>query len=124
MSEPILYIMCGLPFSGKTTLAQELSKRFGIAIVGIDNIREERGFSWLENEKVTAEDWKSIFDESYKRTLAHLEEHKSVLYDSANQDRISRDRLRQIAHYGEVSSKVIFLDVPEGEIRKRWIKNQ
>jgi broad-specificity NMP kinase len=29
MSEPTLYILCGLPFAGKTTLAKELVKHFG-----------------------------------------------------------------------------------------------
>ena len=124
MNEPTLYIMCGLPFSGKTVLAQKLSDRFGFPIVGIDNIKEERGFSWEENEKVTAEVWKSIFDESYKRTLAYLQTSTSVIYDSANQDRTSRDRLRKLAQSGNLDSKVILVDVPEDEIRKRWLKNQ
>jgi len=121
---PVLYIMCGLPFSGKTVLAQTLSRRFGLPIVGIDNIREERGFTWEENVKVTAEDWKAIFDVSYERTLAYLKERKSVIYDSANQDRISRDRLRNLAQRGKSIAKVILVDVPEGEIRKRWLNNQ
>src|SRR6266852_5406016 len=120
MNEPTLYIMCGLPFSGKTVLAQKLSDRFGFPIVGIDNIREERGFSWEENAKVTAEDWKAIFDESYERTLAYLKERQSVIYDSANQDRVSRNRLRSLAQRGKANSKVILVDVPEDEIRQRW----
>lgn len=124
MLEPILYIMCGLPFSGKTTLAQALTRQLGFPIVGIDNIREERGFSWEDNAKVTAEDWKSIFNESFERTLAYLKDHKCVIYDSANQDRASRDRLRNLAQTGNFNSRVIFVNVPEDEIKRRWLKNQ
>src|SRR5258707_7365859 len=109
MNEPVLYIMCGLPFSGKTTLAQTLSRRFRFPLVAIDTIREERGFTWEDNAKVTVEDWKGIFHESYKRTLEYLEERKSVLYDSANQDRVSRDRLRDLAQSGNFTSKVILV---------------
>jgi tRNA uridine 5-carbamoylmethylation protein Kti12 len=32
MSESTLYILRGLPFAGKTTLAKELVKRFGLWI--------------------------------------------------------------------------------------------
>ena len=32
MNETRLYILCGLPFAGKTTLAKELVKRFGFYV--------------------------------------------------------------------------------------------
>ncbi len=111
--KPTLYILCGLPFSGKSRLARELSQRFGFPIVSIDTIRENRGFSWEENEKVTIEDWKSIFEESYQVTLSLLRSGKNVLYDSANQDRVSRDKLRSLVAEGGFPTKVIFLDVSE-----------
>ena len=38
MSEPTLYILCGLPFAGKTTLAKELVKHFGFVHIDIDQI--------------------------------------------------------------------------------------
>ena len=121
---PTLYILCGLPFSGKTVLAKQLTDKLGFAVVGIDAIRENRGFSWEDNEKVTTEDWQSIFQESYDRTLALLARGKSIIYDSANQDRISRDRLRALAAKGGYPTRVIFMDVPEREVRGRWLQNQ
>jgi len=116
--------MCGLPYSGKTVLAEELSGRLGFPIVGIDNIREERGFSWEDNEKVTPGEWKSIFEESYMRTMKFLNEGKSVIYDSANLDRESRDRLRLLVKDGNFETKVILVDISEAEVRRRWLKNQ
>ena len=116
--------MCGLPFSGKTVLATELSKRFGFQVVGIDTIREEKGFSWEDNDRVTSDDWKNIFEESYARTLRYLAAGQGVLYDSANQDRASRDRLRKLAKSGNFESKVILVDVAVNELRARWLKNQ
>ncbi len=35
MQTPRLYILCGLPFSGKTTLAKELEKRLGFVLIEI-----------------------------------------------------------------------------------------
>jgi adenylate kinase family enzyme len=43
MSESKLYILCGLPFAGKTTLAKELVKRFGFVHIGIDQINTNFG---------------------------------------------------------------------------------
>lgn len=122
--KPTLYIMCGLPFSGKTILAQKISDKLGYPIVSIDTIREEHGFTWEENEKVIAKDWEEIFNESYSTTSKHLKSGQSVIYDSANQDRISRDKLRKLAEKSNANTKVIFLDVHEEEIRRRWAENQ
>lgn len=36
MKTPRLYILCGLPFSGKTTLAKKLEKRLGFVLIDID----------------------------------------------------------------------------------------
>ena len=116
--------MCGLPFSGKTVLAEKLAVRFGFSIVSIDDIRDLRGFSWQENEKVTPEDWTNIFNESFKKTLAFLRSGKSVIYDSANQDKFSRDRLKRVAAKGNFPTRVIFMDIPESVCRERWLKNK
>jgi len=119
----ILYIFCGLPFSGKTTLANEIIKRVELIFVSIDDIKFAHGFSWTENENMTAEEWQRIFDESYQKTKDALRAGKSVLYDSANQDRTSRDRLRKIAQEAGAEVKVIFMNVPEQTVRERWLRN-
>lgn len=119
---PILYILCGLPFSGKTILAKKLAEKFGFEQVSIDEIRFAHGFPW-EDSKITAKDWQKIFDESYQRTQEFLQNGKSVLYDSANQDRVSRDRLRKLAKEVGVAAKVIWLDIPLEIIKKRYKEN-
>ncbi len=100
--------MCGLPFSGKTVLAQKLGKCFDIPIISIDQIREEFGYSWEDNERVTAADWDKVFTEMYKRLGQHLDNKQSIIYDSANQDRGSRDDLRAFAQKHHAKTKVIF----------------
>ncbi len=124
MEKPTLYILCGLPYSGKTTLARALRNKLGWAYVSIDIIRERLGFSWKENEKVTADDWRNIFETSYDDMIARLNEGKSVIYDSTNHDVTSRERLRNHAFDTGFSSKVIFLNIPEATIWERWEENQ
>jgi gluconate kinase len=38
-----LFIMCGIAFSGKTTVAKELVQTIGCAYVSLDDINAERG---------------------------------------------------------------------------------
>ena len=122
--KPVLFIMCGLPFSGKTVLAQKLSEHFDNSVISIDSIREEFGFSWEDNEKVTPADWDKVFTAVHKRIGQELDLGHSVIYDSANQDRASRDDLRAFAKKHNATTKIIYLDVPLEVIMKRWQENQ
>ena len=122
--EPTLYILCGVAFSGKSTLANKLTERMDMEKVGIDVIRERRGLRWEENEKVTPEDWKSIMQEAYDDTFELLSSGKNVIFDSTNHDRESRNRLRALAAKGNFPTKVIYIDVPTDVARSRWLRNK
>ncbi|MDO8713309.1 MAG: AAA family ATPase [Polynucleobacter sp.] len=87
-------------------------------------MREARGFSWEDNERVTQEDWAEIFAEVYRRLSHHLKAGQSIIYDSANQDRASRNELRSLAAKHHCDTQVIFLDVPLKTIMERWQQNQ
>lgn len=124
MQEPTLYIMCGLPFSGKTVLTKELVSRLGFEYVNVDEIKFAHGFEWKEDSDITLKEWEKIFDESYQESLDYLHKGKSVVYDCANQDRASRDKLRKVAAEGNFPTKVIWLDISEEVVRERWSKNK
>lgn len=121
---PILYILCGLPFSGKTTLAKKLTEKLNLEYVSIDEIKFAHGFPWTEDSAITSHDWDKIFAEAYQKSAIFLKAEKSVLYDSANQDKISRDKLRKLALEIGVKSKVIWLDIPLEIIRLRYEENK
>ncbi len=94
-----------------------------MVFVSIDDIKFSHGFTWREDENMTAEEWQKIFDESYKNTADALKVGKSVFYDSANQSRESRDELRKVAKDAGADAKVIFMNIPESVVRERWLKN-
>lgn len=124
MQKPILYILCGLPYSGKTFIAKNLTRKFGWSYVSIDVIREQLGFSWEENDKVTEYDWRRIFEQSYADMIKKLQSGKSVIYDSTNHDADGREKLRRYAAKAGYDAKVIFIDVPEEVVGERWKQNQ
>jgi len=121
---PTLYILCGLPYSGKTFIAKNLIRKFDWSYVSIDIIRERLGFSWEENDKVTDTDWRHIFEQSYEDMINKLKSGKSVVYDSTNHDFDSREKLRAYAVQAGYDAKVIFIDVPPELVWERWKQNQ
>lgn len=124
MNKQCLYILCGLPFAGKTTLAKELVKRFGWVRVDLDQINDERGLGGLGNDDISDEDWRITYQMSYDRVDQALKKGKTVINDTANFTREQRDKLRAIADKHDVPAKVIYVNVPDSVARKRWQENR
>lgn len=121
--EPALYILCGLPFSGKSVLARILSQKCGFELVCIDDIKTEHGLRDVWQD-MTPDDWQQIFNESFQLVRRSLQRGKPVIHDSANQTRHSRDQLRAIAQELGVPATVIVVDVPPELARQRWQANK
>lgn len=98
-----LYIMVGLPGSGKSTKAKEISKETGAIITSLDSMREETAGSrknWHENP--------DIFNNTMSRSIAniqnamvewHLKNGESVIVDNMNL------KSRYVAFFQELSKK-------------------
>ena len=83
-----LYIMVGLPGSGKSTKAKEISKKTGAIITSLDSMREKiagNRKNWHENP--------DIFNNAMSRSIAniqnamvewHLKNGESVIVDNMN----------------------------------------
>ena len=124
MNIPTLYILCGLPFSGKTVLTKQLVEKLDFAKVNIDDIKFSHGYEWADDDHVPDKAWDKIFKESHEQTIKYLKEGKSVLYDCANLDLPSRDKLRKLASDNGFSAKLIFVDVPLETVKERWQANR
>ncbi len=124
MPAPTLYVLCGLPFAGKTVLAGKLSAALGCPVINVDEIRLAHGFSWTEDSRITKADWQRIFEESYDRTRSQLLGGQSVVYDCAHLSRTSRDHVRSIAHDVGCPSRLIFVEASVETVRSRWRRNR
>ena len=66
-----LYILCGLPFAGKSTLAGELAKTLSAAYVQLDAINGERGLG-LDGKRISSVDWDETYRIAYQRVESYL----------------------------------------------------
>lgn len=123
-SKRILFILCGLPYAGKSFIANQLIRNTKIEVIAIDDIFESRGFDWNTNKLPTATEWQEIFVESYEAVHDALRQGKNVLYDSTNHTKASRDALREVATSVGASSCVIYVKTPAEVIWERWRENQ
>lgn len=122
-SQKTLWILCGLPYSGKTYISNKIVESVSISYISIDHILEELGFDWDTGRLPDADGWKRVFDISYERSKESLKNNLNVLYDSTNHTKASRDVLRKVAQEVGASTKVIYIDVSVETIWKRWEEN-
>ena len=113
-----------MPFAGKTTLVEELVKRFGWTGVDLDEINTNRRLGIHGNDVISVKDWKITYRMSYDMVDQALKAGKTVINDSTNFTREQRDKLREIANKYSVPSKVIYVNIPEKTARERWKQNR
>jgi predicted kinase len=123
MNKPYLYILCGFPFAGKTTLAKALVGALGINRVAIDDINTERGV-WDDERGLSAEEWTNTYNEAYRRIEAFLSRGESVIDDSGNFTRELREHLRTIAQRYGACTMIIYVDISLSEAQRRWQENR
>ena len=121
--KPTLFIFCGLPFSGKTTLANLLSRKFGWPIVDLDQINSQRDLG-RDGQAISAKDWAKTYELSYKKTAELLNKDKSVIYDATNFTFDQRQKLKDIAQRNKALARVLYVNVSEDEARRRLLKNR
>ncbi len=114
--------MCGLAFSGKSTLSRKISKNKGCKLIAFDKL-------WIETEKERsvpqgAEGWRLIRDLAQEKILATLKSGIPVVYDDNNPKKEHREELREVGRKAGAEAFVIYLDTPLNIIRSREESNR
>lgn len=121
--KPILYIMCGAGFSGKSTLAKEIAKHTGASLVSQDALFFEKEKE-LNLDQDNDEQWRILLDMCLDRIKENLEAGRSVVFDNTNTKFEHREELRELAKSIGAETKVVFLDTPIEIQKERQKKNQ
>jgi predicted kinase len=123
MSKSRLYVVFGIPFSGKSTLVRELVRQRGCRVIDIDAINTERGVG-IAGAKITPEDWEISFARARAQLAAALAAGEPVAYDGHVWSRTQREDFRAVARSADAEITFIYLDVPEAIARRRWQANR
>jgi len=127
MENKTMFILCGEAFSGKSTLAKQLSQHYGVKIVGIDEVYFATE-SILALENTPDEDdtslWKNLWTVVFQGIKNHLLLGNSVVVDD-NCFRLSRrDELRSLAETMRTRTVLIYIDIPMEVLKERKDKNK
>ena len=114
--------MCGLAFSGKSTLSRKIAEHARYKLIAFDKL-------WVETEKERsvpqgAEGWRLIRDLAQAEVFTTLKSGISVVYDDNNPRKEHREELREVARKAGAESFVIYLDTPLDVIRAREEANR
>lgn len=109
-----LYIMCGLAFSGKSTLSKKIALEKGFKCVAFDEM-------W---QKVDKKSWKLVRKACLSEVSELLKSGLSVIYDDNNPRFEHREEFRKVAQKLRAKVTVIYLNTPIEIIREREIKNR
>lgn len=91
-----LYILCGIPFSGKTTLAKKIAEQPGFVRVDLDEVKFDLFGKNIKDPEIDKDDWNRVCWEMYKKITIFLKEGKNVINDTDNFTKHERSLVKQI----------------------------
>lgn len=119
-----LYLFCGIPFSGKSTLAKKISEIKYIPVVDFDEVKFDLYGKGTRDENLMQKDWDLVFKETYGRIENLLMEGKSLIYDMGNFTKADRKKIRNIAGKYGIGIITVFIDTPYEIAKKRYLENK
>jgi predicted kinase len=112
-----VYAMCGVAFSGKSTLARRIADELSIPLISLDAINHERGLRGGEGMSIAQ--WEETSAIAMNRLRQRLMEGESVVVDDTFSRRFLRNRCKAVAQEFGAGFTIVFVDTPIDEIRAR-----
>lgn len=114
--------MCGLPFSGKSTIAKAIVEHVGCTYISLDDINNERGLGF-GGDGIPPDEWEKTHHIAIN-LLPGLLKTSDVILDDTCCFRWIRDRYRECAHRVKASTCVIYLNVEHDTVTFRMKENE
>ncbi|WP_392531848.1 AAA family ATPase [Nostoc sp. C117] len=118
-----LYLLCGLAFSGKSTLAKAMVDYLNCGYVSLDDINKDRGLGF-GGDGIPVEEWENTHQIAIGILDNLMQLEQDIILDDTNCFRWLRDRFREVAKRHNYGTKVIYFDVPLEEIYIRMQMNE
>lgn len=117
-------MVCGIPFSGKSTLAKIIVNKLGYELVDLDGVKFEIYGDNVKDDELEKKDWDLIYQSVYQRIENLLGQGKTVVYDTGNFTKYERGLVRQIAEKLRIKTQTILVDTPKNTAYERLLKNR
>jgi len=124
LQKTTLYIICGIPFSGKTTLAKKLVKVFGYTHIDLDDVKLNMFGKHTKDSDIHQDGWDRIYQEMYKRIETNLSNGRTVIHDTGNFTRHERSLVRKIADKLGIEAITVFVNTPKEIALERLLQNR
>lgn len=119
-----LIILCGIPFSGKTTLANKMTKILNCARIDLDEVKFKLFGKDITDDEIDQAGWDKIYQQMYKEIEEGLRQGKTVVHDTGNFTVYERGLISDIAKKVNIPFITIFIDTPIKVAKKRLELNR
>ena len=119
-----LLIFCGIPFSGKTTLATKLACDLNYQRIDLDEIKFELFGSSIQDDVIPQSGWDSIYQKMYQMIRETLSQGLGVIHDTGNFTIYERGLISQIAKGLQIPIITVFIHTPVEVARNRLLENR
>jgi aminoglycoside phosphotransferase family enzyme/predicted kinase len=127
MSRPTLWVLCGLPASGKSTVAHRLAQALGVDVLRLDVIRKQMFGHRPDHPEVVAFETgiysREASNLAYGRLLMLAQERiakgMSVILDAGFGRQRHRDAVSTLAQDEDANIVLVHCDAPETHLRQR-----
>ena len=118
---PELIVLCGLAFSGKSTIARRVAQELGAELISYDAINAARGF---DGGTVIADaEWEKTSLRAAEQAGEALAAGRSVVIDDTFSHRFLRERFAKMAEAAGMPFVLLFVDTPLAVIEARIADN-
>lgn len=118
-----LLILCGIPFSGKSTLATELEK-YGFKRIDLDIVKTDLLGKDAIDSSINQSTWDKIYNEMYSQINSSLKSGVSVVHDTGNFTIYERSLISKIATKLGIPYYTIYVATPADTARLRMTTNR
>jgi predicted kinase len=102
-------LLCGLSFSGKSTLARGLADELGATVLSLDAINAERGLDG--GQGIPGSEWVKTNEVAHERVATALREGRQVVVDDTGSPRFIRDRWRETAKSAGARFSLVWVQI-------------
>lgn len=122
MTGPVLVLLCGKSFSGKSTHARRIGPELEAEIISLDEITEQRGLQG--GQGIPVEEWVRTHELASARAQALLRSGRSVIVDDTSNRRFLRDNWRRLAADSGAEFALVYVEVPDAVLHGRLRANR